>query len=121
MKLWTILKDMIVEPHWFFLFLITELGWLYLALFLTAILCLIFAVKKGSVGLMISAYVVEVLPFALSLWHFYTSNDLATVLTGMAAAIYLFLIPVTLIVHLQYRHHFKKVPPKEPDWPAPQD
>ena len=116
-KIWTLFAT---EPYYFLLFIWTELGWLYLALFLTSILCLIFAVRKGSVGLLVTAYAVEVLPFAFSLWHVYTSNDLAAIVTGMATVVYLFLIPITLIVHLQYRHRFKKIPTREPDWPTAQ-
>lgn len=116
-----ILNLFITEPYSLRLFIWTEQGWFYLALFLCAILCLAFAVKKGSRGLLAAAYAVEVLPFAFSVWHFYTSDDLAAILTGMASVIYLIIIAVTMVVHLSCRHRFQKVPAKDPDWPAAQE
>lgn len=118
MNLWTVFKVMIAEPYCLLLFILTGPGWCYLALFLSAILCLVFAVKKGSSGLLTAAYVIEVLPLAFSVWHCHTSDDFAAILTGMASVIYLIILAITVIVHLRYRHRFKKIPLKESDWPV---
>lgn len=121
MNLWIIFKAMVTEPDSLLLFIWPGPGWCYLALFWAAILCLVFAARKGSVGLLKAAYVIEGLPFAFSLWHCLTSDGFAIILTGMASIIYLVILGITVIVHLRCFPRIKKVPVKEPDWPVAPD
>lgn len=121
MDIWTTMEGLIAESYMLVLFIWTEQGWCYLALFLAAILCLVFAVKKGSRELLAVTYAVEILPLAFSVWHCLTSDDLATILTGMASLIYIPILAITIAAHLRWRTRFKRIAAKEPDWPAAPD
>lgn len=118
MNLWIIFKAMVNEPYSLLLLFRTGQGQCYLAILIAAILCLAIAIKKGSVGLLTAAYVIESIPLAFSVWYCHTSDDLAAILTGMASVIYLIILVTTAIIHLRYRHRFKKIPLKESDWPV---
>jgi len=124
MELFDILKLFFAEPMYLLITLSTPLGWIWLALLVTQLACLVAAIVKTSRKLLLVAYFFSVIPCLVALLNYFVSKQTSGFsdqvimrISGMAAVVFSLSVVTTLTVHCCARKQFRKVPVTKPEWP----